>query len=53
MCSSDSRQIAALELNRYLLRYAWQNQQAGAARTYVGSCAVKNAARGRKDSQSR
>jgi GNAT superfamily N-acetyltransferase len=24
------------ELNRYLLRYAWQNQQAGAALTYVG-----------------
>jgi hypothetical protein len=24
------------ELNRYLLRYAWTNQQAGAARTYVG-----------------
>jgi GNAT superfamily N-acetyltransferase len=24
------------ELNRYLLRYAWQNQQAGAAQTYVG-----------------
>ena len=23
-------------LNRYLLRYAWQNQQAGAALTYVG-----------------
>lgn len=23
-------------LNRYLLRYAWQNQQAGAAQTYVG-----------------
>jgi GNAT superfamily N-acetyltransferase len=23
------------ELNRYLLRYAWQNQQAGAAQTYV------------------
>ena len=24
------------ELNRYLLRYAWQNQQAGDAQTYVG-----------------
>lgn len=24
------------ELNRYLLRYAWQNQQAGAAQTYLG-----------------
>jgi GNAT superfamily N-acetyltransferase len=24
------------ELNRYLQRYAWQNQQAGAAQTYVG-----------------
>jgi hypothetical protein len=24
------------ELNRSLLRYAWQNQQAGAAQTYVG-----------------
>jgi GNAT superfamily N-acetyltransferase len=24
------------DLNRYLLRYAWQNQQAGAAQTYVG-----------------
>jgi GNAT superfamily N-acetyltransferase len=24
------------ELNRYLWRYAWQNQQAGAAQTYVG-----------------
>jgi GNAT superfamily N-acetyltransferase len=24
------------ELNRYLMRYAWQNQQAGAAQTYVG-----------------
>ena len=24
------------ELNRYLLRHAWQNQQAGAALTYVG-----------------
>ena len=24
------------ELNRYLLRFAWQNQQAGAAQTYVG-----------------
>ena len=24
------------ELNQYLLRYAWQNQQAGAAQTYVG-----------------
>jgi len=24
------------QLNRYLLRYAWANQQAGAAQTYVG-----------------
>lgn len=24
------------ELNRYLIRYAWQNQQAEAAQTYVG-----------------
>lgn len=24
------------ELNRYLVRYAWQNQQSGAAQTYVG-----------------
>lgn len=24
------------ELNRYLLRYAWQNQEAGASQTYVG-----------------
>ncbi len=24
------------ELNRYLLRYAWQNQQASASQTYVG-----------------
>ena len=24
------------QLNRYLLRYAWVNQQAGAAQTYVG-----------------
>ena len=25
-----------VELNRYLQRFAWQNQQAGAAQTYVG-----------------
>jgi GNAT superfamily N-acetyltransferase len=24
------------ELNRYLLRYAWPNQQAGASQTYIG-----------------
>ena len=24
------------ELNRYLIRYAWPNRQAGAAQTYVG-----------------
>lgn len=24
------------QLNKYLIRYAWQNQQAGAAQTYVG-----------------
>jgi GNAT superfamily N-acetyltransferase len=24
------------ELNRYLIRFAWQNQQAGAAQSYVG-----------------
>ncbi len=28
-CGSD-------QLNRYLVRYAWQSQQAGAAQTYVG-----------------
>ena len=47
---SDSRRIEKLrrdhlvedfdcgreELNRYLVRYAWQNQQAGAGQTYVG-----------------
>jgi len=47
---SDSRHIEKLrrdhlvedfdcgreELNRYLVRYAWQNQQAGAGQTYVG-----------------
>ncbi len=27
---------AGRELNRYLLRYAWTNQQAGEAQTYVG-----------------
>jgi GNAT superfamily N-acetyltransferase len=27
------------ELNRYLLRFAWANQQAGAAQTYVGMMA--------------
>ncbi len=27
---------ADAQLNEYLLRYAWQNQQAGAAQTYVG-----------------
>jgi len=25
-----------VQLNRYLLRYGWQNQQAGASQTYVG-----------------
>ena len=25
-----------MQLNRYLLRYGWQNQQAGASQTYVG-----------------
>jgi GNAT superfamily N-acetyltransferase len=32
----ESFDCAREELNRYLLRYAWQNQQAGAAQTYVG-----------------
>jgi GNAT superfamily N-acetyltransferase len=27
------------ELNRYLLRYAWQSQQAGSSQTYVGVAA--------------
>jgi GNAT superfamily N-acetyltransferase len=50
MSAADLRQIVKLRrdhpvdafdcgsegLNRYLQRYAWQNQQAGAAQTYVG-----------------
>ena len=39
--SAPITQLRALDcgreaLNRYLLRYAWQNQLAGAAQTYVG-----------------
>ena len=34
--SIESFDCSREELNRYLLRYAWQNQQAGAAQTYVG-----------------
>jgi hypothetical protein len=34
--SIESFDCGREELNRYLLRYAWQNQQAGAAQTYVG-----------------
>jgi GNAT superfamily N-acetyltransferase len=34
--SIDSFDCGREELNRYLLRYSWQNQQAGAAQTYVG-----------------
>lgn len=32
----DSFDCGREELNRYLQRFAWQNQQAGAAQTYVG-----------------
>jgi GNAT superfamily N-acetyltransferase len=32
----DSFDCGREELNRYLLRFAWQNQQAGAAQTYIG-----------------
>jgi GNAT superfamily N-acetyltransferase len=32
----DEFDCARMELNRYLQRFAWQNQQAGAAQTYVG-----------------
>ena len=28
------------ELNRYMLRFAWANQQAGTAQTYVGLAGV-------------
>ena len=34
--SVDAFDCGREELNRYLVRYAWQNQQAGAAQTYVG-----------------
>ncbi len=34
--SLESFDCGKEELNRYLLRYAWQNQQAGAAQTYLG-----------------
>jgi GNAT superfamily N-acetyltransferase len=34
--SIESFDCGREEFNRYLLRYAWQNQQAGAAQTYVG-----------------
>jgi hypothetical protein len=34
--STESFDCGREELNRCLLRYAWQNQQAGAAQTYVG-----------------
>jgi GNAT superfamily N-acetyltransferase len=34
--SIESFDCGREELDRYLLRYAWQNQQAGAAQTYVG-----------------
>lgn len=32
----ESFDCGAEELNRFLIRYAWQNQQAGASQTYVG-----------------
>ena len=32
----ESFDSGRVELNRYLQRFAWQNQQAGAAQTYVG-----------------
>ena len=32
----ESSDCGREELNRYLIRYAWQNQQAGAAQSYVG-----------------
>lgn len=32
----DSFDCGRVELNRYLQRFAWQNQQAGAAQTYIG-----------------
>ena len=32
----ESFDCGSEELNRYLLRYAWTNQQGGAAQTYVG-----------------
>jgi len=34
--STEGFDCSREELNRYLLRYAWQNQQAGAAQTYIG-----------------
>jgi GNAT superfamily N-acetyltransferase len=38
--SIESFDCGREELNRYLLRYAWQNQQAGAAQTYVGDAVI-------------
>lgn len=32
----ESFDCGSEQLNRYLVRYAWQNQQPGAAQTYVG-----------------
>ena len=32
----DAFDCTSVELNRFLNRYAWQNQQAGASQTYVG-----------------
>ena len=34
--SIESFDCGREELNRYLQRFAWQNQQAGAAQTYIG-----------------
>jgi len=34
--AAESFDCGRQQLNQYLLRYAWQNQQAGAAQTYVG-----------------
>jgi GNAT superfamily N-acetyltransferase len=34
--SVESFDCGREDLNRYLVRYAWQNQQAGAAQSYVG-----------------
>jgi GNAT superfamily N-acetyltransferase len=32
----DAFDCNSVDLNRFLIRYAWQNQQAGASQTYVG-----------------